>query len=259
MRRVYFVTEGPHDVEVLGRLLSPLGAKRVQKFSELDLFWERLVPRIFPHEGDLLRRVPVPVFFQADEFSVAVKSAVGISAIPEVTSASLAALDDLPAAVGVLVDADGQNAIDVWKDITKGITKEMPGFDFGDGPGQLGRGEPRSGVFVLPNNKDTGTLETILLKCGEQVYPALIEGARAWISPLDPANRSIFVNKQECRDLAKPAGKDKAVVAAVASVLRPGKSVQVSIQDNRWISEPEKLAVSEITALQEFVIGLIQD
>jgi hypothetical protein len=67
------------------------------------------------------------------------------------------------------------------------------------------------------------------------------------------------VNKQECRDLAKPAGKDKAVVAAVASVLRPGKSVQVSIQDNRWISEPEKLAVSEITALQEFVTGLIQD
>jgi hypothetical protein len=67
------------------------------------------------------------------------------------------------------------------------------------------------------------------------------------------------VNKQEGRDLAKPAGKDKAVVAAVASVLRPGKSVQVSIQDNQWISDPEKLAVAEVTALQKFITGLIQD
>ena len=102
MQRIYFVTEGAHDVEVIGRLLSPLGAKRVQNFSELDLFWERMVPRTFPHEGDLLRRVPVPVFFQADKFSVAVKSAVGISAIPQLTLASLAALDDLPAALGIV-------------------------------------------------------------------------------------------------------------------------------------------------------------
>jgi hypothetical protein len=135
----------------------------------------------------------------------------------------------------------------------------MPEFDFGNGPGQLGCGQPKSGVFVLPNNKDAGTLETILLKCGEQVYPGLIEGARAWICPLDPADRAIFVNKQEGRDLAKPAGKDKAVVAAVASVLRPGKSVQVSIQDNRWISDSEKPTIAEVTALQEFVFQLIHD
>lgn len=255
MRRIYLITEGPHDVEVLGRLLSTLGAKRVQKFSELDLFWERLVPRTFPVDGDLLRRVPVPVFFQADKFSVAVKSAVGISAIPQVTRASLAALDDPPAAVGVVVDADAHSAIDVWQK----ITDEMPEFDFGMGPGRLGCGKPRSGVFVLPNNKDAGTLESILLKCGERVYPGLIEGARAWICPLDPADRAIFVTNQEGRYLAKPAGKDKAVVAAVASILRPGKSVQVSIQDNRWISDPDSLAVAEVAALQEFVTRLIQD
>ena len=255
MRRIYFVTEGPHDVEVLGRLLSPLGAKRVQKFSELDLFWHRLVPRTFPHEGDLLRRVPVPVFFQAEKFSVAIKSAVGISAIPQVIRASIAALEDPPAAIGIVVDADARNALDVWHE----ITVQMPEFDFGEGPGQIGRGKPGSGVFVLPNNKDPGTLETILLKCGEQVYSDLIEAARDWIGPLDPADRSIFVNKQEGRELAKPAGKDKAVVAAVASVLRPGKSVQVSIQDNRWISETETLNVAEVAALQQFVASLIQD
>jgi hypothetical protein len=166
----------------------------------------------------------------------------------------LAALDDSPAAVGVVVDADARNALDVWTE----IVANMQEYDFGQGPGQLGVSQPRAGVFVLPDNKGAGTLDTILLKCGEQVYPQLIAGARAWINPLDPNDQDIFFNAAERRDLLKPAGKVKAVVAAVASVLRPGKSVQVSIQDNRWLRD-EALSVPEVVALNAFVSGLIND
>lgn len=255
MRRIYFVAEGPHDVEALGRLLSTLGANRVKSIDELDAFWGRLVPRIFPHKGDLLRRVPVPVFFQAETFSVAVHSAIGISEISKVTRASLANLDEPPAAVGVVVDADDRSALLVWNE----ILAEMHEFDFGQAPGQTGISEPRAGVFILPNNEDPGTLETLLLKCGEKVYPKLISGARAWIEPLDPQDNEIFVNAKERKYLSKPAGKYKAVVAAVASVLRPGRSVQVSIQDNRWLSDPEALSTPEVEAFQAFVSGLIND
>ncbi len=217
MRRIYFVTEGPHDVEALGRLLSTLGASRIKKIDQLDTFWKRLVPRKFPHEGDLLRRVPVPVFFQSETFSVAVHSAIGISEISKVTRASLANLDEPPGAVGIVVDADDRSASVVWNE----ILAEMREFDFGRAPGQPGVSEPKAGVFVLPNNEDHGTLETILLKCGEKVYPQLIAGARAWIEPLDPEDNTIFVTSKERQDLAKPAGKLKAVVAAVArSVLQ---------------------------------------
>jgi hypothetical protein len=255
MRRIYFVTEGPHDVEALGRLLSTLGANRVQNIDQLDAFWKRLVPRIFPHEGDLLRRVPVPVFFQAEAFSVAVHSAIGISEISKVTRASLANLDEPPAAVGVVVDADDRSTTVVWDE----ILAEMSEFDFGQAPGQPGVSEPRAGVFVLPNNEDRGTLETLLLSCGEKVYPELIASARAWIEPLDPRNNTIFANANERKYLAKPAGKVKAVVAAVASVLRPGRSVQVSIQDNRWLSDPEAMSIPEVAAFQAFVSSLIND
>lgn len=255
MRRIYFVAEGPHDVEALGRLLSTLGAKRVQSIDKLDPYWSRLVPRIFPYEGDLLRRVPVPVFFQADKFSVAVHSAIGISEISKVTKASLANLDELPAAVGVVVDADDRSASDVWNEILAGMSE----YDFGQAPGQAGVSEPRAGVFVLPNNESHGTHETILLKCGEKVYPELIGGARDWIEKLDPENNSIFVTANERKYFAKPAGKIKAVVAAVASVLRPGRSVQVSIQDNRWLSDTEALSIPEVAALQAFVSELIDD
>jgi hypothetical protein len=132
-------------------------------------------------------------------------------------------------------------------------------FDFGRAPGQPGVSEPRAGVYVLPNNEDHGTLETILLKCGEKVYPDLIAGARAWIEPLDPEDNTIFVTAKERKYLAKPAGKSKAVVAAVASVLRPGRSVQVSIQDNRWLSDNEALSTPEVAAFQAFVSSLIND
>jgi hypothetical protein len=255
MRRIYFVTEGPHDVEALGRLLSTLGANRVRNIGQLDACWERLVPRIFPHEGDLLRRIPVPVFFQAEAFSVAVHSAIGISEIAKVTRASLANLDAPPTAVGVVVDADDRSALVVWNN----ILAEMSEFDFGGAPGLHGDSEPRAGVFVLPNNEDKGTLETILLKCGDKVYPELIAGARAWIEPLDPRDNAVFVTANERKYLAKPAGKVKAVVAAVASVLRPGRSVQVSIQDNRWLSDPEAMSIPEVAAFQAFVSSLIND
>ena len=62
---------------------------------------------------------------------------------------------------------------------------------------------------------------------------------------------------KERQDLAKPAGKLKAVVAAVASVLRPGRAVQVSIQDNRWLSDKEALSTPEVAAFQAFVSSLI--
>ena len=69
------VVEGPHDVEFVGRLLRLDGFARVRYESELDGFWQPLVPRAFPHGGDLLKRVPVPSFFARGEHSVAVHSA----------------------------------------------------------------------------------------------------------------------------------------------------------------------------------------
>lgn len=255
MRRIYFVAEGSHDVEALGRFLSSLGARRVQSIDKLDPYWSRLVPRIFPYEGDLLRRVPVPVFFQADKLSVAVHSASGISRISKITKASLANLDELPVAVGVVVDADDRSASDVWNEVLAGMSE----YDFGQAPGQAGVSEPRAGVFVLPNNEGHGTLEAILLKCGEKVYPELIGSACDWIAKLDPENNSIFVTADKSKFFAKRAGKIKAVFASLASVLRPARSVQVSIQDNRWLSNTEALSIPEVAALQALVSKLMDD
>ena len=52
----FLVVEGPHDVEFVYRLLNPFGLERVRLEKDLDDFMQPLVPRTFPHGGDLEKR-----------------------------------------------------------------------------------------------------------------------------------------------------------------------------------------------------------
>lgn len=253
MRRAYFVVEGPHDLEVVGRILKLHGAKRVRQFEELDEFWHRLVPRQFPHEGDLLRRMPVPAFFASSDLSVAVQVAGSVDEIPPVAIATWSNLDETPEGFGVLLDADDKNVQKRWSEVVKGL----PVKDVGDGPGAVGVGVPRAGVFVFPDNKSSGTLEKLLLECAAVAYPSLLNAAREWIDPISPDDQAIFADSAERKDFSKPAGKNKAIASAIASVLRPGKSIQVSIQDNRWLTHPDALKLVSVQALKAFVDAIV--
>jgi hypothetical protein len=253
MGRTYFVVEGPHDVEVIGRMLKRRGLARVNSFDALEEYWHPLVPRIFPFGGDLNRRVPVPVFFASGDSTVAVHSAGGVTSIGDVAQASLAALDTPPDALGVVLDADRQNPAAVWKR----VVATLPVSSAGSQPGDISGNAPRAGVFVFPDNQALGTVEDVLLDCAEQAYPTLLKGAKAFVDQISPADATIFINARERQDFAKPAGKSKAIVGCIASVLRPGKAVQVSIQDNQWLQNKSALALPAVVKLQEFVDALI--
>lgn len=253
MRRAYFVVEGPHDLEVVGRMLKLHKAKRVKHFDDLDEFWHRLVPRKFPHEGDLLRRVPVPVFFASDELSVAVQVAGSVEQIPSVATATWANLDNTPEGFGVLLDADDKDVQKRWSDIVAGLPVENAGAS----PGEVAEGSPRAGVFILPDNQSAGTLEHLLLECAAVAYPSLLSSAKDWIDPISPDDKTIFSNSKERKDFSKPSGKHKAIASSIASVLRPGKSIQVSIQDNRWLTHPDVLNLANVQALKAFVDAIV--
>lgn len=47
----------------------------------------------------------------------------------------------------------------------------------------------------------------------------------------------------------KPFDKEKAIIATVVSVLKPGKTNQTSISDNAWVSEK----TAEIPAIQNLI------
>lgn len=250
----YLVVEGPHDVEFMYRLLAPHGLGRVNMIDGLDPFFVPLVPRSFPPDGDLQKRVPVPLFLQSGTHSVAVHSALGDSRLIQTVEENAALLDSAKLiGIGIVLDSDAAvTPTDRYVAIREGLRAK--GYDFPDGAGAVSAGPPRLGAFVMPDNASAGTLEDILLDCAQHVYPTLLATATTHV---DSASRDTSLVHEDLKELLKPAGRHKAIVGSIASILRPGKAVQVSLQDNRWLRDTA-LALPRVRAVQKFLTNLLE-
>jgi hypothetical protein len=248
LRYCYIVAEGPQDIEFLVCLLKSYGLRRVTSLSSLDLFWKPLVPRTFPVDDNLMKRVPVPVFLQSTELSVALHSAIGITRLSNMIEENLALIESSQIfGIGLFLDADEvQSPQDRFNNL---IGKLTPiGLSLPSVPGEVMQGSPRIGVFIAPNNSKSGTLEDILLSCAQENYPNLLDLSKSYVSSID-ANK---LNQDDLRELNKPAGRNKAIISSVSSILKPGKTLQVSIQDNRWIDE-QTMMLDSVKLVKKFL------
>ncbi len=244
------MVEGVHDVEAVGCLVRRRGYRRIQQHRLLPEYWDKLVPKKFPFDGDLLRRVPVPTFFKTEQDSLGVINAVGLEKIVGAVKASLLGLPEPPSGIGILLDADLEVQPAVrWKEIKDGLSD----FDFGENPGGIGSGAIRAGIYVLPDNEGIGTLEDLLLECAAQAYPELSRLAQQLVGPIVATDNSIFPDPADAEDFRKPAGKKKATAGCISSILKPGKAIQVSIQDNSWLKHQKALELPRVIAVQSFV------
>lgn len=249
------LVEGPHDTEFIACLLKPHGLHRVQLKPDLEPFWDILVPKQFPADGeDLLKRVPVPMFIQNGSHSVAIRCAIGDTQLVRAAQESLAVLDfDELVGIGIILDAD-ENMTPKQRFSRIRSTANSIGLPLNlpEQPGQISNGSPKSGVFVLPDNESKGTLEDILLECASESYPSLLQGAKTFVQTDVSA-----LDDEDLRDLKKPAGKKKAMVSSIASILRPGKAIQVSLQDNRWIKD-KTLDLEKVKSVSLFLSKLLE-
>ena len=234
LRHCYLLVEGHHDVAFAGRFLKLRKLKMKNKLAEVSSFWHEgggLIPRNFPpdSERDIHRRIVVPSFFENDEVSVAIQNGGGLESLPKSLEESLTNLrssEDL-SSIGVLIDADSNKTPEQRFNWLKQVAPQMQMLR------ALGEVEEvegvRRGVFVLPNNRDPGTMETVLLQCADAVYPNLAIMAGRYI---EEVKRDLAF----LRYLSHGSNESKAVIGAMANVFRPGKSNEVSIQDQEWIS-----------------------
>ncbi|HEX8822039.1 MAG TPA: DUF3226 domain-containing protein [Archangium sp.] len=260
MRYVYFAVEGPHDVEFVARFLKLHGLKRIQHKPQLAPFWGPVLPTTWPSplgSTDLMKRVSVPAFFQNDAVSVAIDAVTGdsqllISAINVRNTVNQPGGDELHA-IGIVLDSDEKSSAS--ERFTK-ISKELAAvkLPLAVTPGQVVDGPPRIGIFVLPDNVNAGTLEDLLIDCAEKQYPQLLASARTHIDSVK-AEFPPYA-KEDLVDFQKPAGRRKALVGSIGSVLRPGKAIQMSIQDNRWI-DGEALELPRVKMFRAFVDALL--
>jgi hypothetical protein len=255
MKYSYIVAEGPHDIEFLAKLIKKsFGLSKIEEISKLEPFWKKLIPDNFPHNGNLLKRVPVPLFLQNDDYCIALHSAGGITNIVNILEESLSLIDESKLfSIAVILDADSQETpLERFQNLIKKLSQK-PNLIKNESLqlGKVNMSNPRFGIFIIPDNKHQGTLETILVECANVNYPDLLESAKIYINNFD---RTKLV-KNDLKDFNKPTGNNKAIISTISSILKPGKAIQVSIQDNRWIDQ-NTLQLPNLVLLQQFINDL---
>lgn len=246
----YLLVEGPHDREFICRLLKPASTQRVQLLPELDPFWVKLVPTTFPHKDELNRLVPVPLFLTSPTHQIAIQVAGG-DQFGKTLEQSLSMLPRAVDSLGIILDADStRSPADRFQVVADDLTgRGMPSVAQ---PGVIAAGPPPTGIFVIPDNLAAGTLESLLLDCGQLEYTSLLSSARDYLRSIDLS----ALQHDDLKEFNKPAGRDKAVIHAMASILKPGKTIHVSIQDNRWVSA-NAVTLPRIAALSQFLRTLL--
>ena len=248
VRYCYIVAEGIQDIEFLICLLKSYGLKRVIRFSVLDPFWKPLIPTNFLIDDDLVKRVPIPFFLRNSELSVALHSSRGVTRLSETVQESLAVISGSQIfGIGLVLDADDtQTPQKRFEELTAKLS--LLDLPVPSVLGEVMRGSPRCGIFIMPNNADSGTLEDVLLECAKVNYPNLLALSTSYVTGID-INQ---LTQDDLKELKKPAGKNKAVVSSISGILKPGKSLQVSIQDNRWINE-QTMVLNSVKLIKIFL------
>jgi hypothetical protein len=230
----YLLTEGAQDITFLIKLLKYNGIKRIEQRSEVDIFWDELIPKTFPYKGELNKQVPVPKFLEGNGLSIALQGAIGDTRLVETIQEDLSIISlKKLMGVGLILDADNREPQERFDKIKIEIEKLQLGLDMASNPGIVTQSEVKIGIFVLPDNQSKGTLENILIECGEYNYQQLIDLSRDYISRIDESK----LKSGDLREIRKPTGKNKAIIGGVSNILKPGRTLQVSLQDNDWIDD----------------------
>lgn len=251
-RHAILAVEGQHDQAFVTKLLRRIGFQNYDGTAlNLDPFWLPFVPK-YPQGGKLYVRMDMPgILFTAD-VSVAIYAAEGTNLREKfpVTFVNHPVFRTDIAAFGIVADADDSTCAEVAAEYSAVFRQHFPQFP--TAPGTVDASPIRTGIFVLPDNASQGTLENVILDCANVVYPNLLNQAQAYLAGIDRA----VLNGDDLREIRKPAGEKKALASCISSVLKPGKTIQTSIQDNRWV-EPRTLALPSVTNVTKFLQQLL--
>jgi hypothetical protein len=245
--------EGPHDQAFVGKLLKQRGMERFKGDSEsLTPFWEKFKPS-YPKNGNLYVRLDMPSIFSSSTHSVLIFQGEGNNLcknLKDIIQEHDPYMQGIHA-FGLILDADDIDKLtpqqkateysEEWRELYPGLVGE---------PGMVVAGKPRTGIYVLPDNKRRGTLDSILVDCATVIYPDHKAGAIQYLDSLDVAHKSHW----------KPFDlhREKAIVATIVSVLKPGMANTPSIAQNKWICEETVNGVAEVALFDEFLKDLLE-
>ena len=263
MRYAIIGVEDPHDQAFVGKVLKLLGFKdfreewdKLEKLTRLDMskeleskfdkFWHKFIPK-YPKQGSLYKRLNMPSILFTESLSVAIYEGEGsnmVTNLDDILSANSEYQTDL-AAFGIVADCDKSTPDRIAEPYANKFRSYFSNFP--DRPGVVDTNSPRTGIYVLPDNGSPGVLDTLLCECGQIAYPVYMEKASSYLNEF---------SESDIKSLKwKKFDREKALVATVVSVLKPGKTNTTSIADNNWVSEQTK---QQVPALENFIKFLSQ-
>jgi hypothetical protein len=264
-RTVYLIVEGPHDSSVVARIIrkNGLGFSAVSLRRKVDRYWDSLIPKSFPQENDdgepEFGRVQVPDFLKTGDQMVAIQTAGGITKLPGIIKDDLELLGKAkPDAIGIIIDADSGTAEDAYAALIG--TLQETGLQFPANAGEITAGPPRVGVFVLPDNNRSGTLEDTMLESASSAYPQLLPIAEAVATTVRQSldAKADWLPSPECDDFNKPAGMNKTRVSVLGAIMKPTYAIGNSYRQQGWITN-ETLEQPLLGQLSAFLTHLIGD
>jgi hypothetical protein len=241
--------EGPHDQAFTGKVLKLLGLKDFGEElkgleSQLDPFWRKFIP-VYPKKGNLYKRLDMPSLLFNDTISVAIYAGEGsnlVTNLDDILFANSEYQTNL-AAFGIVADCDKSTPDRIVEPYANKFRSYFPNFP--DRPGVVNTNSPRTGVYVLPDNASPGVLDTLLCECGQIAYPVYMEKASSYLNEF---------SESDIKSLKwKNFDREKALVATVVSVLKPGKTNTTSIADNNWVSKQTQQQVPALANFIEFL------
>lgn len=239
--------EGPHDQAFIGKLLIQYGLERFGGERDLlDSFWEKFIP-VYPTRGKLYVRLDMPSIFTSQKHSIAVYQGEGSNLCKNLKGRIKEHdpyIKDIHA-FGLILDAEKETPQQKATYYVNELRELYP--NLASEPGKIVVGEPRTGIYVLPDNKRQGTVDSILVDCATFIYPNHKAGAIRFLDGLNTAHKSHW----------RPFAREKAMVATIASVLKPGATNTSSISQNDWVCSKTVNEVAEVALLGKFLKDLL--
>lgn len=253
-QNVLIGVEGNHDQAFISKVLQKLlGFSKYEKLILNDLeprsIWRKFIK---PHSNssNLYERVNLPSILYTDTLSIGIYAGTGSNLIKNlINTLSNIDYENELIAFAIIADTDNATPDRVAQRYHKGLQECFPDFPNEVGEtGSIREGSPALGLYILPNNRDSGVLDTLIRACGEIAYADYMEKARNYIDRF---------TEEEIQHW-KPFDKDKAIIAAVASILRPGLTNTVTFAQDRWVSSQTEQEISELKNLTNFLKELLQ-
>ena len=235
MNWALILCEGRHDQLAL-ESLAVTHARWVLRTEHINAL-PTVVRQTFPNPPTLNNRgtgydiASIPSYLEKDNRWVVLHALGGVdNVLGRNARLLLGNLDELPDAVGIVVDADTTEIEDRVRAFQNNLKSLFPHATEGVA-GQVWGSSPKLGLWVAPDNFTAGEMTDILVAAAKLAKPKLIGRGQRFVrclAKLEPGSR--------------PRSPAKAVLGAVHQSSKPGASLAVGLQHSKcWLDILDRL------------------